>query len=338
VRKLVVIFIASLSILIVIGWFLNQSEASTVYAIAIYWVTSILFLTVFGNYTIYRLLNLKMPWDGDSLQRILWQLLFSGIYTMLCANLSYYLIKSQFTEFPPDGQQMILLNIYAVFIIIPVFSIFFGIYFLAKWKRVTIEMETAKKEAIRSELLALKNHIDPHFLFNNLNILSSLIDQDNASAQSFLEKFSEVYRYVLHHKDSEIIKLDQEIQFLEAYIFLINTRFSKQIECTISIDEKQRKMYIPPLTIQMLVENALKHNSFSAKQKLKIKVFTEGPTLIVENNYRPKVAANSSAKTEGSGLKNIKKRYEILCDSKPEIIQSETHFCIKIPLIKKPLK
>jgi len=279
-----------------------------------------------------------MPWYGDSLKRILWQLLLSGIYTMFCANLSYYLIKSQFTEFPPDGQQMILLNIYAVFIIIPVFSIFFGIYFLAKWKRVTVEMESAKKEAIRSELLALKNHIDPHFLFNNLNILSSLIEPENAAAQSFLEKFSEVYRYVLQHKDSEIIKLDQEIQFLEAYLFLINKRFSRQIECTVNIGDKLKNLYIPPLTIQMLVENALKHNSFSAKQKLKIQVFTEGSLLIVENSFNPKLIAPSTNKTKGSGLKNIEKRYEILSNSKPEIIRSETHFCVKIPLIKECLK
>ena len=273
-----------------------------------------------------------IPWKNDSLKRILFQLLLSGIYTLICTNLSYYLFKSNLTAAPPDTQQMTLLNVYAVFIIIPVFSIFFGIYFMSKWKKATIEIEDAKKEVIKSELLALKNHLDPHFLFNNLNILSSLIDAENESAQSFLDKFSDVYRYVLKNKDSELILLEDELQFLDAYIYLINTRFEHQLEVKMDIDPVAEEKFLPTLTIQMLVENALKHNKFSRKDKLRIEISTTQDTLIVRNNYHPKATGNDENKT-GSGLVNIEKRYELLSRKKPSFTISDDQFIAEIPLI-----
>lgn len=308
-----------------------QSEMVTIYTIAMYWVICVLFLTVVGNYLIYRWLNRLMPWKNDSLKRILFQLLFSGIYTLICTNLSYYLFKANLTDVPPDAQQMTLLNVYALFIIIPVFSIFFGIYFLTKWKKATIEIEDAKKEAIKSELSALKNHLDPHFLFNNLNILSSLIDTENESAQSFLEKFADVYRYVLKNKDFEVTKLDLELEFLDAYIYLINTRFEHQLEVNIEIDPSVRELFIPTLTIQMLVENALKHNKFSRKDKLKIHISSDSDTLVIRNNYNPK---GTKIHENGSGLNNIEKRYELLSSRKPVVKVSNESFIVEIPLLK----
>ena len=313
--------------------YIYQSETSTIYTIATYWVVCILFLVGVGNYLIYRWLNHLIPWENDSLKRILYQLLLSGVYTMICANLSYYLFKSNLTELPPDTQQMALLNVYAVFIIIPVFSIFFGIYFLTKWKKATLEMEDAKKEAIRSELLALKNHLDPHFLFNNLNILSSLIDTDNESALSFLEKFAEVYRYVLKNKDSEVIQLKQELEFLESYIYLINKRFEHQLEFRLNIEEQVLEKFIPTLTIQMLVENALKHNKFSRKEKLIIQIESSNDLLIISNNFTPKVSGLSQEKS-GSGLINIEKRYELLSSQKPVVKIENDQFMVELPILK----
>lgn len=273
-----------------------------------------------------------MPWDIDSLKRILIQLLLSGFYTLICTNISYYLFKSNLTELPPDAQQMALLNVYAVFFIIPVFSIFFGIYFLSKWKKSTIEMEDAKKEAIKSELLALKNHLDPHFLFNNLNILSSLINTENELAQSFLEKFADVYRYLLKNKDSEVIKLETELQFLDSYIYLINTRFEYYLQIKIDIDPSVKEKYLPTLTIQMLVENALKHNRFSRKDKLEIEIISRDDTLLVINTYNP-IEADGYENKQGSGLNNIKKRYQLLSSKEPIVEISNERFIVKIPLL-----
>ena len=328
------IFIIILILLLGGSWYIYQSETATIYTIATYWIVCILYLVGVGNYLIYRWLNHIIPWENNSLRRILFQLLLSGIYTLLCTNLSYFLFKSNLTEVPPDAQQITLLNVYAVFIIIPVFSIFFGIYFLSKWKKATVQIEEAKKEAIKSELLALKNHLDPHFLFNNLNILSSLINTENESAQSFLEKFSEVYRYLLKNKESEVIKLETELQFLEAYIYLINTRFEHQLEVKIDIDASSKEKYIPTLTIQMLVENALKHNKFSSTKKLKIEITSSKDSMTISNNYQP----NDSEIHEGitkSGLKNIEKRYELLSAKKPDVKIENEQFIVEIPLLNQ---
>lgn len=331
-RRQLFIFITILVLLLAGAWFINHLETATIYTIATYWVISILFLLGFGNYVIYRWLNHVIPWESDSLRRILFQLLLSGIYTLICTNLSYFLFKSNLTEAAPDAQQMTLLNIYAVFIILPVFSIFFGIYFLTKWKKATLEIEDAKKEAIRSELLALKNHLDPHFLFNNLNILSSLIDTENEYAQSFLEKFADVYRYVLKNKESEVIQLKLELEFLESYIYLINTRFEHQVEFRLNINKQALEKFIPTLTIQMLVENALKHNKFSRKEKLIIRIDSRSDLLIVNNNYSPK-ASDQLGENSGSGLINIEKRYELLSSQKPLVKIENDQFIVELPLL-----
>lgn len=334
-RKTLIIFAAVCVLLSIGAWYFYDSESSTTYTIAIYWVVSILFLTVFGNYIIYQWLNRLIPWKHYTLKRMIVQLLTSGIFTVLCANLSYYLFKTQFTDFPPDSQQMILLNIYAIFIIIPVFSIFFGIYFLTKWKQATLAVEDAKKEIIRSELLTLKNHIDPHFLFNNLNILSSLIGPENEQALAFLEKFSEVYRYVLRTKDTELITLEKELEFLDAYIYLLNTRFAHQVDFEIDVPDHCRNHFLPTLSLQMLVENAIKHNTFTKRKKLKIQITCLDSFLEIRNNFNPKNGPDSWKAGQGSGLKNIAKRYELTTKRTPEVGVSEGDFVVKLPLINK---
>lgn len=329
-RRLVILFAAILIVLLVGAWYINQSDSTTVYTVAVYWLVCILFLVSAGNYLVYRWLNSALPWEKDALKRILIQLLVSGLYTIICANATYYLFKITLTDVPPDMQQMLLLNIYAVFIIIPVFSVFFGIYFLTKWKKATILIEEAKKETVRTELMALKNHIDPHFMFNNLNILSSLIDDENQGAQHFLEKFSDVYRYVLKTKDTDVSSLSDELDFLNSYIYLINTRFDRQVEFNISVDTESMQKHLPTLALQMLVENALKHNSFTRTNKLHVHIDSEMEYLIVKNNYQPK---SSDSNGTGSGLKNIEKRYKLISQLQPEFSVVDDQYIAKIPLI-----
>jgi LytS/YehU family sensor histidine kinase len=159
-----------------------------------------------------------------------------------------------------------------------------------------------------------------------------LIDTENEKAQSFLEKFAEVYRYVLKNKDSEVIRLATELQFLDAYIYLINTRFEHQLEVQVNIDPSAKEKYLPTLTIQMLVENALKHNKFSRKDKLKIQISSSDDLLLVSNNYNP-IKPNSYEKKQGSGLRNIEKRYKLLSSQKPIIKISNDQFSVNLPLL-----
>ncbi len=330
--KRIFIIIIVMSLLGAAVWYLYQAQLEPIYYIAIFWIVSVLFLTWVGNYVIYLWLNRQLPWTESSLGRILVQLLLSGIYTLLCVNFTYYAFKTIFTDIPPDQQQFVLLNIYGVFVIIPVFSMYFGVYFLNKWKKATLEAEELKKENVRSELMALKNHIDPHFLFNNLNILSSLIETGNKPAQSFLANFSDVYRYVLKNKDSEIIPLKTEMEFLNAYLYLIATRYDQQITINKDVQVDLRKNYIPPLSLQMLIENAVKHNKFTKRNPLTIDIYSEKEHLVVRNNYSP-IKKDVVDRPE-SGLKNIQKRYELISDATPEILKEQEYFIVKLPLLK----
>jgi len=190
------------------------------------------------------------------------------MYSLGCVNLSYILFKNHYTELPPDRDQLILLNIYGIFFLVPVLSIQFGLLFLQKWKKTSVEKEKIQKEQIQTELLALKSHISPHFLFNNLNILSSLIEPSNHEAQEYLERFAEVYRYVLNTRKVELINLKEELKFMDSYRFLLLRRFPKELRFKMNISVDYQNFLLPPLSLQMIVENAIKHNKLSEHNPL----------------------------------------------------------------------
>ena len=152
------------------------------------------------------------------------------------------------------------MNVYAAFIFIPLFSIYFSMYFLKHWRKSELEVEKFQKENIRSQLTSLKNHLDPHFLFNNLNILSALIDKDTRRSKLFVEHFAEVYRSLLRKTSDDLIPLPEELAFIDSYIYLLRTRFENNIQFTINLKPEHKSRMVPPLTLQMLVENAIKHN------------------------------------------------------------------------------
>ena len=308
------------------------SQADRVFYLAAIWILSVLLFLWMGNFGIYQLLERQIPWASNMVKRLYIQLLASGMYTLLIVNLTYYIYKSQFTILPPDTYQMVLLNIYGVLFLVPVFSIFFGIYFLVKWKKVTVEKNTLEKENMLSELKALKSHIDPHFLFNNLNILSSLIEPDNESALDFLDNFAEVYRYLLKNKDTEAVSLLTELEFMEAYLHILEKRFEDQLIIDSKVDIKLKNKMIPPMALQTLVENTIKHNKLSVKAPLKVEIYNEGDTyLVVKNNIQKKnIKPGNPGET---GLHNLNKRFSYVTDHKMEVIDDGQHFVVKLPLL-----
>jgi len=233
---------------------------------------------------------------------------------------------------PPDSYQMVLLNIYGVLFLMPVFSIFFGIYFMIKWKNVTIEKNALEKENMLSELKALKSHIDPHFLFNNLNILSSLIEPKNDSALEFLDNFAEVYRYLLKNKDTEAVSLNTELEFMEAYLHILEMRFENQLIIESKVDARLKNRMIPPMALQTLVENTVKHNKLSVKSPLKVEIYNEGTSyLVVKNNIqRKKIKPGNPGET---GLHNLNKRFSYVTENKMEVIDNGKDFIVKLPLL-----
>jgi PAS domain S-box-containing protein len=190
----------------------------------------------------------------------------------------------------------------------------------------------AQKENLQSQFEVLKQQVNPHFLFNSLNVLTSLIKIDPDLAESFTERLSKVYRYVLENKEKDLVSLSTELEFLNAYLFLLEIRFMKKLFIDIKIDKAFHDYQILPIAIQLIIENAIKHNTFSKAQPLKIEIFVDDmDCLNIINNLNMRETKFIST---GVGLENINRRYALVSDQKPEFIKTKEHFVAKLPLLK----
>ncbi len=188
-----------------------------------------------------------------------------------------------------------------------------------------------QKENLQTRFDVLKQQVNPHFLFNSLNVLTSLIKLEPDLAEKFTEQLAKVYRYVLENKDNELVALATELDFLESYVFLLNIRFLDKLKVNINVPEDLKNAEVIPLAVQLLIENAIKHNSMSKKSPLVIDIFIDKKcNLNVINNLQEREARITST---GIGLKNIENRYKLLNNSEPEFLKTENQFIARIPLI-----
>ena len=244
------------------------------------------------------------------------------------------------------GGWTILLIQFVVTLIIGL--IFFVLEFFRAWKDSMKQEEEFKREKLLLQYEALKNQVNPHFLFNSLNTLSSLIHADQEKADKFVKKLSNVYRYILEQKDKELVSLNEEMAFVDNYIDLQKIRFGNNLQTRIRLHNPAAYQVIPN-SIQMLVENTIKHNVITSEKPLKMDIFMEeGQYLVVKNNLQKKKSIKPDDENKPDwiqiGLKNIKSRYEYLTNKQflvndPEndiIIENDKqHFVVKMPLIHK---
>lgn len=211
-------------------------------------------------------------------------------------------------------------------------SIYESVFFFEKWKDTIKQNEALKNQQIRTQFEVLQNQMSPHFLFNSLNTLTTLIAENQNIAIEFTEKLSEVYRYILQNKEKELIPLEDEINFSKSYIYLLQMRYPENLKVSYRIGEQLHDKHIAPLTIQMLLENCIKHNVISRSQPLEIEIYVEnGQSIIVKNNLQKKKALEKSTKT---GLTNIKKRYKYLGCREVDVIVAHNSFMVAVPLIE----
>lgn len=202
----------------------------------------------------------------------------------------------------------------------------------AKWYESRLENERIQKDQVKAELSALQSHIDPHFLFNNLNTLYSLIYKEPELAADFLEKLAEIYRYILSNKDEQVVSAAKEWEMGMNYLDLLKSRYGKGILEEVTIKETDLESnFLPPLSVQQLIENAVKHNRVEVDKPLKISFNQTDTYLVVENQINPKFAP---AKSHGSGLKNLKARFGHLTDQELLVDQTGERFCVSLPLLK----
>lgn len=198
-------------------------------------------------------------------------------------------------------------------------------------ERVNAEKEEIEKGIAQAQFESLKNQVNPHFLFNSLNVLSSLVHIDADLSEKFIDQLARSYRYLLEQKDNELVVLKTEIDFVQSFTFLLKIRFEDKLQLNLNLSSENMQYYIAPLTLQLLIENAVKHNIVSAENPLKIDIYSEGNEyLIVKNNLQLR---EQQLPSTGVGLKNIRNRYALLTKKETEFYIDNDHYFAKIPLI-----
>ncbi|QMW06573.1 sensor histidine kinase [Spirosoma foliorum] len=198
-------------------------------------------------------------------------------------------------------------------------------------KDVQLRAERSEKEAALSQVEALKHQLSPHFLFNSLSILTSMVHEDADLSEKFIKQLSKVYRYILEQRDQELVALKTEIEFIRAYTFLLQIRFENKFDVLIEITPAEEEQYkIAPLSLQLLVENAVKHNRMSITEPLQVRIYCKGDVLVVENPWLPR---NQPDFSTGIGLKNIINRYALLTPRPVSHGRQDQSFVVEIPLL-----
>ena len=207
--------------------------------------------------------------------------------------------------------------------------------FMIQWKNA-VKQESTKQEIVAktetAKFESLKNQLDPHFLFNSLNVLTSLIGENPSQAERFTTKLSKVYRYVLEQRNKDLVPIEEELKFAKTYMELLGMRFEEAVQFNIPDNISNNELKIVPLSLQLLLENAVKHNVVSTSKPLTINIYEEGSYLMITNNVNPKEAIGKSTKI---GLQNIADRYGLITDKGVKIENNNKTFKVSLPLLYK---
>ena len=299
-----------------------------------YFTTFLIILVIWlGNRYIMIYSRKRYPLFDGVRKRLVFQSVLMFVFTVTSNTILGIFTKSIFVDEHlnlSETDVIIHSNSAALFCTILIIAIYESIYFMHELRHSVEETETLKRENLAAQLNALRTQVNPHFLFNNLNTLSSLIPENPEHAVDFVQELSKVYRHILEVKEEKSISLKDELEVLNAYTFLLKTRFDKNLQVNINIPPEKMQQKIVPLSLQILMENAIKHNIVSADKPLHIDVFTENGSLVVSNNLQMKKQITEST---GIGLDNIRNRYKLLSDKPVKVTESETNFTVSIPLI-----
>ncbi|MGB5418355.1 histidine kinase [Algibacter sp.] len=223
---------------------------------------------------------------------------------------------------------------FGLWITLTIVIIFHFAYFYNKYQKNKIKEQKVIAGTASAKFDALKNQLDPHFLFNSLNVLTSLIEENPENAQKFTTSLSKVYRYVLEQKNKELVTVDEELQFAKTYMSLLKMRFEDSIVFTMPEKASNPESKVVPLSLQLLLENAVKHNMVTSNKPLHIRIYEDQGNLIVENNLQPKQILKKSS---GVGLNNIMQRYGLLTNKKVNINKEANRFAVGIPMLTKQI-
>lgn len=314
--------------------FFSQSNSDYVGQNLYGYLSSLIFTAIywFGNRQIMLAVRQRFFGQKNDVRRITVMALLVLIYTLSVGLASLKLIDI-LPDHGSESQSSFFAGLFITFFIL---SIYEAVWASSRLKQTSLEAEQLKRANVQGQLDLLKTQVNPHFLFNNLNTLASLIPEDPERAVHFVQNLSVVYRAILEVREKELVTLEEESQWLASYIYLLETRFGESLTVELDIPEALWQCFVVPLALQILLENAIKHNVVASKRPLVVRIYATDqpePTLIVTNNLQRKAQLEPSTQT---GLANIAKRYALLCDRAPRIIETDSDFTVTLPLLNIP--
>ncbi len=272
----------------------------------------------------------KYPWEIKPVKHLILEIIAILIYTNIFITLYdllviHYIYKNEIEYTRADIVEGFIVTNIITFLITAIYE---AVFFYKQWKENFSKSARLEKDNIQAKYETLKSQINPHFLFNSLNSLTAIVDE-NTEAVSYIDNLSEFLRYILKSRDYEIVLVRNELSMLKKYVSLQKSRFKDNLVINIDINEKYYHYSVPPLVLQILVENCVKHNIIGKDAPLKINVFINRETIVVENNFQPRTDVSST----GQGLQNIKDRYKFFTTNEVKVIQTNSFFKVEIPLL-----
>lgn len=305
------------------------------------WSVSLIYCFIISEYSIFvhNKLDGSFTWKEKPVKRLFIETIMNFAAVFIVNFLLEFLIRSCVldpealspTPSIEETRGAIQWITISILIALMIMGINIGIQLITNWRNESIRTAELNQVVLETELQSLKLQIDPHFVFNNLSVLSELILDNQKLGYEYAENFSKIYRYMIINSKKDIISLAEELKFLEAYIFLIKHRFGEGVCFEININPAKKELKLPPLTLQLLVENALKHNKTNKKKPLCVRVYTnDSNELIIQNVINP---IDSVTNSSGIGIANIIRRYSILSTQQPQIINNGQLFTVILPLL-----
>lgn len=320
-----------LAIIVLFVFFGEAYNSPLSFLLGFIWSFSISVTQWAGPVLIIFTLDNRMPWIEKPVTRTFTQFFLILVWSVSAFVLMQLLMMYLINGLPPSQAWQYATGaiVYTFLIALFISLVFTTIGFFRAWRDSVLSEAATKAEMMSYKYESLRNQINPHFLFNSFNVLSDLVYEDQAQAVTFIRQMSDLFRYVLDSREKELVTLYEELEFMNSYVFLLKTRFGDKLNLQVDLNPEKDE-YIVPMTLQLLVENAVKHNEVSEKFPLSISIRQNCGYIEVENAIKPKQVGNDSKKT---GLKNIAQQFTFFTDKEIEIKPTETHFLVRVPII-----
>ncbi|HAQ21525.1 MAG TPA: hypothetical protein DCR40_20190 [Prolixibacteraceae bacterium] len=321
-----------LSMILILSFMNGGLKDWNTFLIAFLWAFSISVTQWGGLQLIHGYINKKISWIETPVKKT-----FAQILAFLSYSITAFILVQFFNYYvwmgylPSKSWDSIIKSLPYTLMISGIISLIYtAVGFFFAWKRSFQQAEKLKVEMLAYKYESLRNQINPHFLFNSLNVLSDLVYDDQRLAVKFIQQMSDLFRYVLDSRDKELVPLKDELEFIRSFTFMLKTRFEEKLKIEIDV-QPDPEDYIVPMTLQLLIENAVKHNEISEAFPLRISVRKKMDSLEVENNVQAKHVGDDSKKT---GLKNITQQYAFFSEKPIRILTSDERFLVRVPILK----